>query len=481
MSDRTRDLGNPAGLSPAGRRGDVAVLPRIGVGVLGCGNVGSALVRNLIEDAEGIAGRCGMRLEVAGVAVADPSKDRPGVPRSLLTSDAKSLVADASVDVVVELIGGVDPAMSLVEAALEASKPVVTANKTLIALHGSELEAAAAAANVDLLYEAAVAGAIPLVRPLRESLAGERVTRVTGIVNGTTNFVLTTMSDEGISYDEALARAQELGLAESDPSADVEGYDAASKAAILAGIAFHCDVAAGDVRREGIVGIRPLDIAFAERLGYVVKLLAVAERTDLSADRAATDPGRGLASSVPDGGSPEVSVRVHPAMVPLSHPLAAVRGSFNAVFVEGETCDELMFYGRGAGGVPTASAVLGDLIDAAHNFRSGVCSPVRRKAPARIHPADDLRSAWYVSIDVVDRPGVLAAVAKVFGDNTVSIRSMEQVGLAEEARLVFLTHVARQGDLESTLQGLSEVAAVERIGGVMRVVGNAEAAGLGAS
>lgn len=435
----------------------------------------------MIEDAEGIAGRCGMRLEVAGVAVVDPSKDRPGIPRSLLTSDAKSLVADASVDVVVELIGGVDPAMSLVEAALEASKPVVTANKTLIALHGSELEAAAAAANVDLLYEAAVAGAIPLVRPLRESLAGERVTRVTGIVNGTTNFVLTTMSDEGISYDEALARAQELGLAESDPSADVEGYDAASKAAILAGIAFHCDVAASDVRREGIVGIRPLDIAFAERLGYVVKLLAVAERTDPGADRVAADPGRYPASSVPDGGSPEVSVRVHPAMVPLSHPLAAVRGSFNAVFVEGETCDELMFYGRGAGGAPTASAVLGDLIDAAHNRRSGVCSPVRRKVPARIHPADDLRSAWYVSIDVVDRPGVLAAVAKVFGDNTVSIRSMEQVGLAEEARLVFLTHVARQGDLESTLQGLSEVPAVERIGGVMRVVGNAEATGFGAS
>jgi len=446
--------------------------PTVGVGLLGCGNVGAALASMLLCDAASIFERSGVRLELRRIAVRNPSSRREVVPEELLTSEPEAVVTDPSVDVVVELIGGLDPARSLVESALSLGKPVVTANKTLLALHGSSLARLADEAGVELLYEAAVGGGIPIVRPLRESLAGEAIRRVTGIVNGTTNFVLTTMSEQGCSYEEALARAQALGFAESDPSADVEGYDAASKAAILASLAFHCEVLVEDVEREGITGIRPLDIAFADRLGYVVKLLAVAERTDVEQAPRAGAAERARAS---DFGVPEVSVRVHPAMVPKEHPLASVRGSFNAVFVEGDSCGELMFYGRGAGGVPTASAVLGDLIDAAHSLGRGTRSPLRSVSRARMHPAHELRSAWYVSIDVVDRPGVLAAVATVFGDNRVSIRSMEQVGLAEEARLVFLTHEARQGDVEATLKGLASISAVERIGGAMRVVGGESA------
>ena len=366
-------------------------------------------------------------------------------------------MSDPDVDVVVELIGGLDPARELVETALAAGRPVVTANKELIAAHGAMLADAAAASGVDLLYEAAVAGAIPLIRPLRESLAGERIRRVVGIVNGTTNFILTTMSEQGLSYSEALAEAQRLGFAERDPAADVDGHDAAAKAAILASLAFRCVVLGTDVPRQGIASVDPVDIAFADRLGYVVKLLAVAERFD---DDAGADA------------SPEISVRVHPAMLPRTHPLAAVRGSFNAVFIEGAAAGELMLYGRGAGGLPTASAVLGDLIDAAHHLRSGAPARVAPRVGARIRPDDDLWCAWYLSIDVADRPGVLAAVARVFGDHGVSIRSMEQVGLGDEARLIFLTHVARAGDVRRTIDGLRELDAVDRVGGVLRIVGD---------
>jgi len=419
------------------------------VAVLGCGNVGGALVQLLLGDADGIAERSGVRLELAGVAVADPSRPRPGVPARLLTGDAKSLVADPTVDVVVELIGGLEPAGELVSAALAAGKPVVTANKALLAAEGAALAAAAAEAGVDLLYEAAVAGAIPIIRPLRESLAGERVRRVMGIVNGTTNFVLSAMTDEGLSYDEALAEAQRLGFAERDPSADVDGHDAAAKAAILAGLAFRCDVVDADVHREGIRTLTPLDIATARRLGFVVKLLAVAERT----------------------GGEDISVRVHPAMVPESHPLAAVRGAFNAVFVEGEAAGELMLYGRGAGGLPTASAVLGDVIDAAHNRLTASAAPAPARVRVPIRPMDDVRSAYYLDLQVVDRPGVLAAVATVFGEHGVSIRSMEQEGLGDQARLVFLTHTAREGDVMATLAGLESLPVVKRAGRMLRVVG----------
>jgi len=447
------------------------------VAVLGCGNVGGALVALVLGDADAIAARSGVRLELAGIAVGDPSRPRPGVPAELITGDAKGLVSNPNVDVVVELIGGVDPARSLIEAALAAGKPVVTANKELLAAHGGALAEAAATAGLDLLYEAAVAGAIPLIRPLRESLAGERIRRVMGIVNGTTNYILTMMSEAGVSYIQALAEAQRLGFAERDPSADVDGHDAAAKAAILAALAFHCDVVADDVPREGIANVDPVDISFAARLGYVVKLLTVIERTSgsegLSASRVGVEGGVGQERSAQDS-VPEISVRVHPAMLPRTHPLSAVRGAFNAVFIEGENAGELMLYGQGAGGRPTASAVLGDVIDAAHHLRSGTSARVVPRVRPTFRPIDDLRYAWYLNIDVADRPGVLAAVAQLFGDNGVSIRSMEQVGLGEEARLIFLTHVAREGDVQRTLAGLRDLDVVDHIGGVLRVMGDEE-------
>src|SRR3954449_2235779 len=337
------------------------------VGVLGYGNVGSALVALVAENADAIEARTGLRLEVTRVAVKDMSKARAGFDN--FTADAASVVTDPDVDLVVEVIGGLDPARDLVLAALKAGKPVVTGNKELMAASGAELFDAAAKAGVDLLFEAAVAGAIPLMRPLRESLAGDRIQRILGIVNGTTNFILTRMTEEGSTFHEALAEAQDLGYAERDPTADVEGFDAAAKAAIIATVAFGVRVVAGDVYNEGISGVTPADIAFAGRLGYVVKLLAVAEAGD-----------RGVA------------VRVHPAMVPVGHPLAAVRESFNAVFIQGAAVGDLMFYGRGAGGGPTASAVLGDLIDAATNLRKGTHADLVTLAKVAIRPIDELES-----------------------------------------------------------------------------------------
>ena len=397
-----------------------------------------------------IEARTGILLELAGVAVSDLSRERPvSIREPLLSADAIGLATSEDVDVVVEVMGGIDPARSLVEAALTAGHPVVTANKALLSLAGRELAELASANDVDLLYEAAVASAIPVVRPLRESLAGEHIERVMGIVNGTTNFILTRMDDDDETYDVALAEAQRLGLAERDPSADVNGDDAASKAAILASLAFGCDVRDADVHREGISGVAAVDVEFARKLGYVVKLLAIAELIE---------------------GGPSISVRVHPAMVPRSHPLASVRGAFNAVFVEGDACGELMFYGRGAGGAAAASAVLGDVIDAARNLSAGAPSPQPRRAPLEVWPREELRSAFYLSVEVVDEPGVLASVARVFGEHGVSIRVMEQVGLGSEARLIFLTHRAREGDVEETLSDLWNLEVVDRVGGVLRVV-----------
>lgn len=425
------------------------------MGLLGCGNVGAALVQILESDADSIAARTGVRLELTRVAVRNLARERPvDLSRYGVTHDAAAVVEDPGIDVVVELIGGVEPARTLVVSALKAGKPVVTANKELLANVGAELAEVAAAAGLDVLYEAAVAGAIPVIRPLRESLAGERITRVMGIVNGTTNYILTRMTESGVDYSEALAEAQRLGYAERDPSADVEGHDASAKAAILASIAFGRDVVAGDVYREGISSVQRDDIEVARRLGYVVKLLAVAE-------------GEGA----PEDPDSCVAVRVHPAMLPRTHPLASVRDSFNAVFVEGEAAGELMLYGRGAGGRPSASAVLGDLVDAARSLGSGARGRTAGRRRARIRPIDDLRSQYYLNIDVADRPGVLAAVATVFGEHGVSILSMEQVGRGEEAHLVFITHLAREGDVQETLRGLRRLDAVERIGGLLRVVG----------
>jgi homoserine dehydrogenase len=424
------------------------------IAVLGCGTVGSALIGIVQDRADALAVQSGANLEIGGIAVNDMSLERAShVPLELLTADAAGLVADPSIDIVVELIGGMDPTEGLVRAALELKKPVITANKALLASpEGVLLRGVAKENGVDLLYEAAVAGAIPLVRALRESLTGERIQRVMGIVNGTTNFILTKMSEQGADYADVLAEAQDLGLAERDPTADVEGYDAAAKAAILAGVAFGYDVAGADVMREGITGIRAVDVEFAERLGYAVKLLAIVERT----------------------GDDALSVRVHPAMVPKSHPLAGVRDAFNAVFIEGEAAGELMLYGQGAGGLPTASAVVGDLIDAVRNQLAGTTAPTPERQPARLLPESDLLTQCYISLDVADRPGVLGTVATVFGDNSVSIRSMEQEGHAGEARLLFITHLAREGDIQSTLVSLAKLDAVERIGGVMRIVGDAK-------
>jgi homoserine dehydrogenase len=483
------------------------------IGVLGCGNVGAALVEQIRTRADVIAGRTGLRLEVARVAVRSVSKDRPvELPPGTLTHDAAELVQDPGIDVVVEVIGGIEPARELTLAAMRAGKPVVSANKELLANHGAELFAAAEAAGVDLLFEAAVGGGIPFIRPLRESLAGERIDRVMGIVNGTTNYILTRMTEGGADYAEALGGAQRLGYAESDPTADVEGHDAAAKAAIIASIAFGARVTAGEVYNQGISSVTPADINYARKLGYAIKLLAIAERHPAPGAPTAAGAGAGagngsgggvngdgpaggaargngaehagpttLAGAAGEPGQPggpiavsntdEISVRVHPAMIPRTHPLASVNDSFNAIFVEGESVGELMFYGRGAGGAPTASAVLGDLIDAAANRAKGSHASVGALARARLRPIDEVRSAYYLNLDVIDRPGVLAAVAGAFGAHGVSIRSMEQEGLHGEARIVFITHEAREADMQATIHDLNKLDAVDRIASVLRVVG----------
>ena len=425
------------------------------LGVLGCGNVGAALVELLAEQRADIAARSGIDLVVGGVAVHSTTKDRGiDIDPGLLTTDASSLVADPKIDVIVEVIGGIEPARELVLAALANGKPVVTANKELLANHGAELYEAAAEAGVDLLFEAAVAGAIPLMRPLRESLAGEPIERVMGIVNGTTNYILSQMSEAGVSYQSALAEAQSLGYAERDPTADVEGYDAGAKAAIIASVAFGTRVVAGDVYHEGISNITQADIDFASRLGFAIKLLAITERVG------------------DDNGQPVIAVRVHPAMIPVGHPLAGVRDSFNAVFVEGGAAGELMFYGRGAGGRPTASAVLGDVIDASINKIAGVGAVLGTLLRPVIQPIDELRGAYCLNLEVIDQPGVLADVASIFGSHKVSIRSMEQEGLGDEARLIFITHRARERDVRSTLQELRSLDSVRQVGSLLRVVGD---------
>jgi homoserine dehydrogenase len=424
----------------------------IRIGLLGCGNVGGALVPLVERQADAIAARTGLRLEITRVAVRNMSRDR-GVtlPEGVLTRDAMSVVTDPDVDIVVEVIGGIEPARELITTALQGGKPVVTGNKELLANVGTELFAAADANGVDLLFEAAVAGGIPLIRPLRESLRGEPLTRVMGILNGTTNFILTKMTQEGAEYGAALAEAQELGYAERDPTADVEGYDAGAKAAIIASIAFGAKVVAGDVYHEGISGITAGDIAVARRLGYVVKLLGIAER---------------------DAASGDIAVRVHPAMVPVHHPLASVHGSYNAVFVEGDAVGSLMFYGRGAGGAPTASAVLGDVIDAAVNLSQGTHGSLGTFSRATIRAIDETSAEYLLSLDVADEPGVLHAVTGAFAEHGVSIRAAEQEGIGADARLVFITHQALEADVQATVRRLRDLPVVRRVGGLLRVIGH---------
>ena len=432
------------------------------VGVLGCGTVGASLVALVERQNATIHARTGLSIEISRIAVRDLSRSRPiNIENAVFTSDAMAVATDPSIDVIVEVMGGISPARELLLAALAAGKPVITANKALLAAHGSELFAAAEAAGVDLLFEAAVAGGIPFIRPLRESLLAEPVLRVMGIMNGTTNYILTRMSEAGADYSEALAEAQSLGYAEADPTADVEGHDAAAKIAIVASIAFGAEVTGADVECEGISKITADDIAFAARHGYSVKLLAIAERF-----------------SAPNGD--ELSARVHPCLVPNAHPLAAVRDSFNAVFVQGEAVGDLMFYGRGAGGDPTASAVLGDLVDAAVNLQSGAHASLGAFAPMTIRPSSQLEAAWYLSLRVDDRSGVLAAIAGVFGEHGVSIDSMEQHSLsgpddaANEARIDLIIHPALQSDVRATLDALGVLDSVRSIGSTIRVLVEAD-------
>jgi homoserine dehydrogenase len=378
------------------------------VALLGCGVVGTEVARLITTHREELAQRVGAPLELAGIAVRRPGRHRDlDVDPSLFTTDAQELVKRA--DIVIEVIGGIEPARSLILQAFENGAGVVTANKALLAEDGPTLYAAADAHQVDLYFEAAVAGAIPLLRPLRESLAGDRVRRVLGIVNGTTNYVLDKMDSTGLGFAEAVAQAQALGYAEADPTADVEGFDAAAKAAILASLAFHTRVSAADVHREGITAVTAADVASARQIGAVVKLLAICERT-----RA-------------DDGAESVSVRVHPAMIPATHPLAGVREAFNAVFIEAEAAGELMFYGRGAGGQPTASAVLGDVISVARNRVAGGRGPGESAyADLAVRPMGEVPTRYHISLDVADRPGVLAQVAQVFAEHGVSIETVRQ-------------------------------------------------------
>lgn len=425
------------------------------VAVLGGGTVGSQVVRLMSATADDLAARAGAKLEVVGVAVRDATKERPGIPPELITTDALGLVTRADVDLVIELIGGIEPARELILAAMANGASVVTANKALIAEDGGTLHAAAEENGVDLYYEAAVAGAIPLLRPLRESLVGDRVRRVLGIVNGTTNYILTKMDEEGAAYADVLAEAQRLGYAEADPTADVEGHDAAAKAAILAGLAFHTPVSFSQVSCEGISGLTAADIADAKAAGFVVKLLAVAELAD---------------------GGKGVVVRVHPAMVPRSHPLASVRESYNAVFIEADAAGQVMFYGRGAGGEPTASAVLGDVVAVARNRLTGRPGPAQSLyAELDVLPLENASTRYSVSLLVHDRPGALAAVAKVFGDGGVSLQSVRQEGGLEEgtpdANLLVRTHLATEAELQGVVETLRHLEEVKEVCSVMRVEG----------
>jgi homoserine dehydrogenase len=420
----------------------------IRIGLLGCGTVGGGVVTLLTREADDITARTGATLEITRVAVRDPGRDR-GLPLApdVFTADPWAVVESDEVDVVVEVMGGLDPADALVRRALSLGKPVVTANKELVAAAGPELYEAAHEAGVDLAYEAAVAGAIPIIKPLKESLAGDHVTRVVGILNGTTNYILTRMTEEGASYEDVLADAQRLGYAEADPTADVGGHDAAAKCAILASLAFDTAVHGEDVFREGIDRVTSTDLRVADRLGYVVKLV-------------------GIASEVDD----QIGVRVHPVFLPKEHPLASVREAFNAVYVEAEAAGELMFYGRGAGSLPTASAVVGDIIDVSRNLLQtarGARESVHRAKPIR--PMAEVRTQYYVLLDVDDQPGVLADVARTFGDHGVSIAQVWQEGHGDSAQLVLITHRAREGDLQATVDALAVMAGVRSVASVLRV------------
>ena len=420
------------------------------VGMLGCGNVGSQIARLLVANKADLASRSGAQLELVKVAVKDIKAKRDGIATSLLTDDPYSVVNDPEIDLIIEVIGGISPAKELILAAFKNGKSVVTANKALLAKEGTALYQAAGEANVDLYYEAAVAGAIPILRPLRESLVGDHVTRIMGIVNGTTNYILTKMDESGTAFADALKQAQELGFAEADPTADVEGIDASDKAAILAGLAFHSRVTDKDVYREGITKITATDVKVAKAMDMVIKLLAITELT----------------------ASGEISVRVHPALISRTHPLASVRESFNAVFVEAQSAGQMMFYGKGAGGEPTASAVLGDLVAIArHKVLGGIGPKESDYASLKIAPMGETKTRYLIRLNVADKPGVLESVAHVFASQSVSIQTVRQTGAGDKAELIIMTHTSTESALSATVKELGKLPAVTDVASVLRVEG----------
>lgn len=420
------------------------------VGMLGCGNVGSQIAQLLLSNQADLASRAGAQLELVKVAVRDIKMPRNGIAKDLLTDDAQSVVNDPQIDLIIEVIGGISPAKELILTALKNGKSVVTANKALLARDGATLYEAANKANVDLYYEAAVAGAIPILRPLRESLVGDQVVRILGIVNGTTNYILTRMDESGTAFADALKQAQDLGFAEADPTADVEGLDAADKAAILAGLAFHSRVTDKDVYREGITKITATDVKVAKAMELVIKLLAITELTDAG----------------------EISVRVHPALISRSHPLASVRESYNAVFVEAKSAGQMMFYGKGAGGEPTASAVLGDLVAVARHKISGGLGPKESDyAERKIAQIGQTQTRYLIRLNVADKPGVLESVAHVFASHSVSIQTVRQTGAGDRAELIVMTHKSSELSLSQTVEDLGKLAVVTDVASVLRVEG----------
>ena len=465
MSPDRTDRPGWVSVLPVSARPDPAPDRKLGIALLGCGVVGSEVARLLITQAADLRARIGRDFELVGIAVRRPNRTRPGLDHELFSTDAEALVARDDVDLVIEVIGGLEPARSLILAALNRGASVVTANKALLAEDGGTLFTAAERTGTDLYFEAAVAGAIPIIRPLRESLVGDEITSVIGIVNGTTNFILDKMHTEGAGFGEVLAQAQELGYAEADPTADIEGFDAAAKAAILSSLAFHTRVTIADVHREGITEVTSSDVASAAAMGCVVKLLAICQLAPAGTD-----------------GERTVSVRVHPAMIPLSHPLAAVGGAFNAVFVESRSAGRLMFYGPGAGGSPTASAVLGDLVTVARNRLRGATGPGESTyAQRRVTSIDDVITRYHISLTVADQAGVLATVATCFAEHNVSLETVQQKAMQSStvgqavpagAQLVLVTHAARDADLSATVRALRELPEVSEVSSVMRVEGD---------
>ena len=421
------------------------------VGMLGCGTVGSQVARLMVANKADLTSRAGAQLELVKVAARDASVKREGISSNLITEDAQSVVNDPSIDLIIEVMGGISPAKELILTALKNGKSVVTANKALLAKEGAALYEAASNANVDLYYEAAVAGAIPILRPLRESLVGDQVLRIMGIVNGTTNYILTKMDESGTAFSDALKQAQDLGFAEADPTADVEGFDAADKAAILAGLAFHSRVTDKDVYREGITKITAADVKVAKAMDMVIKLLAITELTSQG----------------------EISVRVHPALISRNHPLASVRESFNAVFVQAKSAGEMMFYGRGAGGEPTASAVLGDLVAIArHKVLGGIGPKESDYASLKIAAIGQTKTRYLIRLNVADKPGVLESVAHVFASHGVSIQTVRQSGIGDKAELIVMTHSSTELALATTVKDLGKLPAVTDVASVLRVEGN---------